>query len=415
MVFRSRSVDLGVYSGSVKVGQNGSLTYVDEYRGYDRCDDDLTVEFTNRDKGLWIYHNNRTGGIFSGGRTNLTGPRFFNTPYPTAGYDGKLLADLSAGSETEAASALRAAAMTNPSRNEVQLPVFIWELKDIPSILKFGMQVFTTPNKTKLGRKVHAQASKGVKAFTNWVDAGRPKGGSADKLVQQGAGAWIAYNFGIAPLISDLKDLITFADSVSKRKNELSRLASGSGLKRRVTLLDYSSPLVKTADWPFWSTGATLLRAPLYAQSTLKRWAVLRWKPDGTAPIPSSDDDVRNIILGLNASSMAGHVWEALPWSWLVDYFFNVGGLINSENNAVPARVTSSCVMTTSTRKVWHPQYTWTFPGGDVCVISAGSRTIETKSRGIALPGFSGVAKFAALGDKQLSILGSLAIMRGPR
>lgn len=403
MVLRQRIQYYGTISGRMRVAGDAWGTSVQSL-GTSFCEDWHTEQYDPSDKALLISHDRRSGGVLNGHRSTLSGPDWENYPYPTDSYSVLLPAtDLFTTNETEAASALRAKAMTNPSRNEIQLPVFLWELKDLPGMIRQAGQFLLKPSRSGLQWN----------AFEQWFNRGRPQGGAVDTAVQMGASAYIAYNFGWAPLVSDLKKLIFFADAVQARRKEFQRLESGTGLKRRVKLLEHSSP-VSSAMHTFSSVGNTVLKATVYKQSFIRRWATLRWKPTGN-PLPSSDDDIRNVILGLNASSIAGHVWEALPWSWLVDYFTQVGTLIGASNNAVGARLVSSCVMSTSSRRVWHPNYRWVFGNGDVITISAAERTVEHKRRYTSLPGITGVTKFSLLGEKQLSILGALAFQRMSR
>jgi hypothetical protein len=45
-----------------------------------------------------------------------------------------------------------------------------------------------------------------------------------------------------------------------------------------------------------------------------------------------------DLILGLTRGQILPNIWEALPWSWLIDWLTNIGDLIEANNNqfAVP-------------------------------------------------------------------------------
>lgn len=411
MVLRSRTESAGTITGKCL---DALQTYtVTASLGGGTCDDELDEKMSRRDKVFSVVKTERSGGIHSGAtRPSHVANRteFYDLPIS----DGQIvswmnsLPMLSEG-ETEGASALRAKALTNPSRNDIQLPVFLWELKDIPGMIRHAGRLLNRLKKT--GQRASTDA------FQNWLNAGAPKGGSADKAVKEAASAYLAYNFGWAPLVNDLKKMVLFSDSVEKRKNELDRLVSGTGLKRRVVLLRKAG----TAKLTGRSSQAYLpaLTVSVEMQSSILRWATMRWKPSRNplaGSIPKTDQDVRNVILGLNASSVAGHVWEALPWSWAVDYFYRVGDVINASNNAVGAELVSSCIMTTNSRRCTTSagRYDSSYIGVVYsCHVSALNYAAVTKRRYINLPGIGDLQpRFGLLTDRQSSILGALAVMR---
>jgi hypothetical protein len=61
--------------------------------------------------------------------------------------------------------------------------------------------------------------------------------------------------------------------------------------------------------------------------------------------IPSADLDtaVFRSVLGLRLS--AASLWEALPWSWLVDYFINVGDYLDASRGGIKYGVTHQNLM----------------------------------------------------------------------
>jgi hypothetical protein len=139
-----------------------------------------------------------------------------------------------------------------------------------------------------------------------------------------------------------------------------------------------------------------------------KRWATVRWTPT-TLP-PQSSKEFRNkaarIVYGLELSP--SNVWEAIPWSWLVDWFSNVGDYMALYNNVVPAYPSVPCVMTSErTIRTFSPVFVpqqYSYSGGDATSI------VQTKSR--VLQGFTFTGGIPFMTGRQLSILGSLAVLR---
>lgn len=110
--------------------------------------------------------------------------------------------------------------------------------------------------------------------------------------------------------------------------------------------------------------------------------------------------------ISLNPYNVASSAWEAIPWTWLIDWFANVGEFIQAHNNTVPAAPDGiSIMLTRNTTK------TFTRTGGATW-LSGGGATVShiTKERN------KGSATLAAslpfLTGRQASILGSLAVTR---
>jgi hypothetical protein len=115
-------------------------------------------------------------------------------------------------------------------------------------------------------------------------------------------------------------------------------------------------------------------------------------------------------------------MWEALPWSWLGDWFGNIGDIAsNMSSNAVDNLTADYAFVmrhkTVTTR--WESFGSWpTFSGNGLygpieggSASAYGEETIETKSRAAATPYGFGV-NFDGLSGYQASILAALGISR---
>lgn len=296
-------------------------------------------------------------------------------------------------------SATTARARTNPNRPSISLPVLIGEMKDIPGLLKW------------IGKDLI-----GMKAVKR-------------NYHQQVGNAYLAGAYGIAPLISDLKKSLDFQSQVAKRSDELKRLHSKGGLKRRITLFEESATGPKTR-LSAYGQGNLSLYVRSQTKTTVKRWATLKWLPTSLPPVSPSDADyarqARSILLGMGPNSLdpsipfwsggrAGNdpwgaladAWELMPWSWLADWFSNTGDFIQSKRNAIPVTSSRCNVMTSRIS-------TTTFTRNDLInSVSGGTATTryETKSR-FQSSGPSISADFPFLSGHQLSILGALGLQR---
>ena len=121
-------------------------------------------------------------------------------------------------------------------------------------------------------------------------------------------------------------------------------------------------------------------------------------------------------MLGLNAANVTLNIWNALPWSWLIDYFANVSDYLGANQIGRSAVASRACIMT-------HRRINYTHgavigkPGklSGQLTLSPGSVLSEQKTRTIVSPPVLPTIQIPALSGHQLSILGSLAVLRRRR
>lgn len=261
-------------------------------------------------------------------------------------------------------------ARTNPSRASVLLPVFLLELREIPELIRYMGRVLLNPRKW------------------SHLDPAR---------------AHLAMQFGWVPLISDLVRIARMQDSVDKRRKEFDRLYSGKGLKRRIDLGGGSSTGTKGefanfGNYRNFSVSVT-------ETSSWKAWATVHWVPNNPSALPPSDNDIRRRLTGLTAQHITESIWEALPWSWLTDYFINIGAVIKSGNRA-DARPNGGALMIEYTTIASHPPAA---SGSDILTMGI-ARKVERTRAPISYAGIT--ASIPVLEARQLSILGALATVK---
>ncbi|UJQ84999.1 MAG: putative maturation protein [Alehxovirus allofundihabitans] len=265
-------------------------------------------------------------------------------------------------------------ARTNPSRPSVSLINFIVELKDLPGMLR------------DIGRiKLNKLPVRSPKDLAN-----------ANLAAQMG---WI-------PLISDIAKLIDFKSAAAKRVEELRKLYSHSGLKRRLNLGTYGAE--GSDAFTLESATSLVLSTKRYRSTVVNTWGTVRWKPTAVPNIPLDSKEMLDVCkaIVLGANLRPEYLWNAIPWSWLIDYAANVGEYLTAHNNTVPAVATKVNVMTqTTTTSVWTrtDSNQWVRGG-------TGLTLYRTKKRAQPTPTLSASLPF--LNARQLSILGSLAVQR---
>lgn len=279
-------------------------------------------------------------------------------------------------------------AATNPSRPDMLLPVFWLELRDLPDMLR---QV------GRIAKRIYFDRG-------GWSNLIRP--GSVAKDM---AAANLAIQFGWKPFVNDLIKIATLQDSVEKRRKELTRLYSGKGLKRRINFGTITTT----------STGSSVANSDLGAicgqyyhrTNELRAWGTIRWVPTTGVPkwVPT-DGQLRRQLTGLSADAILLNLWEALPWSWLIDWFTPIGATIQGANRTL-ATPRDACIMRERTTTFRWAQNRYVLDPADPLVISPGISKSIIRERAVGGT-LSGSSSFPTLGANQLSILGSLFVLR---
>lgn len=264
--------------------------------------------------------------------------------------------------------ATQALALTNPSRPAVNLGLAISEMRDLPRMFQL---------------------------------AGR-------NLIKKGASAYLLFEFGWRPFFSDFAKLVTMGRAVNRRVSELKRLRDGPGLKRRITLQrDFKTVVNNNVTL---NSVGSIVKGTTTESVSRTIWATCRWKPNTSVPYPDTDFEQRLEMFGLMTGTHAGNLtvslWDALPWSWLADYFANVGDFLQATNNVLahpsgPVNVMATYKTTKS--------YAVTSKASWLNVTTVPGLRL-TKERLLGSAGLT--ASIPVLSGRQLSILGSLGITR---
>lgn len=379
MPSRSRTKYYAAYtSGSRKRLTDGQVLVSNYPRGFSQCNDFVGDPFN--DHLLDITHK-RTLQV--GTLTGNTGVyEWFQYPYtnqPEAAGHYNILPN----APSSTAAATQVIADTNPSRPEVSMPNFLAELREIP-------------------RALHLEGLKKIQREKQNPRRRRRAGQQSNSAVES--------NFGWDLLISDLIGLTHFADQVDKRVKEVNALYAKGGLKRKRVVWSQVQQGSENATFHTLNTG---ISGQVLWRTYGRKWVTVRWKPDSVS-IPSSSERLQAIRLAIHGwdfslGGLSSTVWNALPWSWLIDYFGNVGDILAANRNALGCHVDSCCVMTLVETTGKH---VITSSSSSVIVVPNSSE-YTTKKREFGAVGFSATMPF--LGAKQLATLSSIAFNMSQR
>lgn len=276
--------------------------------------------------------------------------------------------------------AVKLKARTNPSRPEVTPLTLAQDMIELPKMIRDVGRLLTKPR-----RQVRPSS------IASWN---------------------LAVQFGWLPLIHDVSAILNLQSIVDRRIKEMERLYSNGGLKRRLNLGSFANEFVNNLLVIDSSLGTTIFGK--YTKFTsVKRWGTLRWLPTSLPPSPPGTPEFnqhcRNIVTGWTITGLNQGAWDLLPWSWLCDWFGNVGDYMLANSAGIPCASTTPNIMTESSTTTQWGRYG---SGGDPAWITGGTGTVlyVSKERYVGTGSLSAHLPFLSAG--KLSILGSLFAQR---
>jgi len=268
----------------------------------------------------------------------------------------------------------RALANLDPFRPRVDLPLFLFEMKDLPEMLQ------------QLGNVL------------------RKKIGPRD--VPKG---YLAFQFGWKPLVSDVFSLFNLAKSIDDQMRYMRNLEAGSRIHRTLSDGEISTSVVTDGYTLTGPLSGFAVKADVTTRVTAKVWYTANGKL--LTVLPNSNlalrDLSRDIVLGLTWRPWS--VWDYIPWSWLIDWFYGISAYLQALQGMVSFRTTRMCVMAHTTSKSELTRVR-TASGLDA---SSSVLVTEQKERSVYINPIPSPAFMPFLTDGHMAILGALLTSAG--
>lgn len=255
----------------------------------------------HQDQYFRTYKVRRTGGYLTGATPQWTFDKMPVTRYEF-GIQPELDWDVHPANSVLAARVLEKG---NPSQPRIDLPAFAGQLWEIPKLLRVA------------GYDLLRKKNRPLPAFGS---------------------TWLNFQFGWGPLISDLISIIDFQAEAERRIKQLTQLATKGKIVRAMKLDERQTEVVTRHT--LHTAHQAWVDADELVQYRSRMWGYSTWYTDFDSPLLNrSSDNIRRLayraIYGLHVHPASA--WEVIPWSWLVDWFSNIGSLINSTRNIVGA------------------------------------------------------------------------------
>jgi hypothetical protein len=217
---------------------------------------------------------------------------------------------------------------------------------------------------------------------------------------KQFANKFLAYKFGILPVLSDLEALVS---QIPAMRNHISQVNNSLGGGYRAIVpagtvsgkFSYKVPTIyntsetRTVQWggkaKFWVTGRVARRY--------------------------SRGDVIRAYLDFAGATFASSAWDMIPYSFVVDYVINVGGFINYLTPRFQQPVISVTDAGSSVKaNVSYPCYKVDTRTNEV--VNTGSMEIDYFSRSPGVPSLSSIIEDKILSLSRLSTSTALLLQR---
>lgn len=177
---------------------------------------------------------------------------------------------------------------------------------------------------------------------------------------------YLALKFGWEPLLRDCVNLVTTQINAQKRIAQLLR-DNGKPVRRRIMLQNLVSDPVESSGSSYSALQPVLVTQfyrsqPKYRGRDYTRdvvWGSARykyWLPDGPKDI-NWTIAMRARLLGLKPTP--ADVWNAMPWTWLMDWFANVGDVLDNLDAGVANRLAADYFYMMRTRELRRDLTAW--------------------------------------------------------
>lgn len=372
---------LQTYAGYRIKNSNGALSYSPPMSVLDGYVDDVTGPGDNAP--FTLERIALSGHLINGKESShITGYEWFDYPTYYQLHNSIVYSHISQTTQSDTYYASQLLSRTSPERPSTNALVAMWEAREIPGLLKelYEHQM------DELGKFIPKKAFKALKRTAKY-----------NLMIQ----------FGILPVFSDLKTCLDFQSLVDSRVKELERLREPRGLRRTKRLDTIESSW--TSSNKTIQSNDVILHCKFRKSTTTDVRGHIRWYLDENYTL--SDSSIRRVarkaILGAYLDPYT--LYEAMPWSWLIDYFTNLGDFVHLNRNSLAAHHNTPRIM--RNRRTVTTSYDHDTAQSGKITCTPCKNVYETKTRRLATASLS--ARVGFLTENQTSILGSLAFSRG--
>lgn len=210
---------------------------------------------------------------------------------------------------------------SSPGRPKVSLPNFVYELREAPLLFRDAIR-----RARELARSAGGNTTQDVLQYLT-----NPRKPAQD---------YLNWQFGWSPMINDIQGMLSIQEWLDHRQRQLKRYHRYGNLR---TGGDLGKLECKQSGR--WNQGSYEL--DMVREYTQRKWFSARWQVSDPVtfeqPLVSEREMWRQ---SLNLNFDLSVVWNSLPWTWLTDWFGNVGNILTLNDNQCGIKYDGHCIMT---------------------------------------------------------------------
>lgn len=200
-------------------------------------------------------------------------------------------------------------------------------------------------------------------------------------------GSYLNYRFGWKAFYNDVQTLAGILKHIELRIQEFNYLIE-HGSTRKTMQLDHWSLQTGSSNVIMQSSYGVVIKGSITRKYSMKTWGSVTWGLNGDKLLEV--DELKRFNQVLRTVFDLGEIdpptlWELVPFSWLVDYFTNIGDLLHSQQFRYQLQPYDVCIMRHFRND------TTTAPTEVPSTVSAGGGFYlrEIKSRDVVYPSFT--------------------------
>lgn len=189
---------------------------------------------------------------------------------------------------------------------------------------------------------------------------GKQRFKSLKKLSKVAANNHLAWAFGVAPLLSDMKKMQKAIGNISRDLEHNRRAQNGDKVLHRRFIGSFSNELVDMPvgfssysdpqDETYWHVGFNPLMFPTRIVTVRGKWDV-KYNTD-------TFKDLDYLMRRFLSSGPATFAWERIPFSFVVDWFVDLSSILNGLDNLLTdSQTTIKDICISEKYEVWLPAY----------------------------------------------------------
>lgn len=286
-----------------------------------------------------------------------------------------------------------------PANRQLELGQFLGELKDFKQMFHSPLKIYDDMG----------FSSSPEEMLSRLRDTAR--------MARNSGKGYLASAFGTDPFVKDVRAMLDFTSLLQRQLRQLKK-DNGRVVRRRGNVSVNTSVTSNTmhgygyfapAVGPYWADSG--LGERITVERTYTRFwfsgAFRYWIPD----LPESPVNFSNLsrILGLNPSPSLA--WELTPWSWLADYFGNLGSILSNVSGNAADTLVALYAFTMGTDE-YSKKVSVRFRGKSGLTYSTQYTQLSSCKRRTAATPFGFGVNMSGLSPKQLAILTALGLSR---